>query len=727
MANLPTGIGTGRFRAKIVQGILDTQDDADDLPDAVPPAGTIKATATGAMFTYDPEKTLVIPGPFTMTLENGVVDEFLPALPEGWTYRLEFAVIGVSIPAINVPFQKDADIQLSDWMPNGVAAGTVVPVLRGAQGFSAYDIAVQGGYTGTITQWVASLKGIQGDKGFPGATGAQGTPGTGTVTTPVLSKNFYKNPELANLSSWNQEANTTITLLPGQGRNGHNAFQVEHTSSGAAVSAATYLEGLTVGTVYTVSVYTERVKGSEGFFIVTSGGTTIAADQLNPGIAPKLLYVTFRATETYVTVYHYNSRAENGNASQNIGSAFKISEPMLNEGYKPESFFHGNEPGCYYVSTGCIKALYDADDVVRVEQLPALDRNLWADGLAALVFGAAVEDSAHALFGPTAIKITPGAASYSGTAWNNHVGANAINDVSGDGIKVGRRYTWSAWFYSEVDRDLNLAPDWMSVEAIGSEGNGGQYGGSSNAVRLNANGWARYSFTGTATSLNPQYVRNNAAPEGTPFWVDGWMVTETPNPVDYFDGDTPGCRWTRDRRSIKSLPSRTDEQRNLYGRGLPEGRVAAPVGTRYTDRDATNGAIEWIKATGEGSTGWRVVYGDTGSRNLTSLLLNGFAEASNFGRVRLSRIGNLVELSLRFDSRAKTSDTFLDVPVGFRPITEYATFRMTDALNPFSSGYMDLFQDRDRLRTNVSSAFASSTASWFTRDPWPTTLPGTAV
>ena len=51
--------------------------------------------------------------------------------------------------------------------------------------------------------------------------------------------------------------------------------------------------------------------------------------------------------------------------------------------------------------------------------------------------------------------------------------------------------------------------------------------------------------------------------------------------------------------------------RYLEGTGFPEGVVTAPVGTRYTDTAATNGAIEWIKATGTGATGWRVTYGDT--------------------------------------------------------------------------------------------------------------------
>ena len=45
---------------------------------------------------------------------------------------------------------------------------------KGADGKSAYDIAVEKGYTGTVEEWLASIVGAKGDKGDTGATGAQG-------------------------------------------------------------------------------------------------------------------------------------------------------------------------------------------------------------------------------------------------------------------------------------------------------------------------------------------------------------------------------------------------------------------------------------------------------------------------------------------------------------------------------------------------------------------------
>ena len=47
----------------------------------------------------------------------------------------------------------------------------------GVNGKSAYDIAVEQGFTGTIEEWLISLKGSKGDKGENGADGANGSPG----------------------------------------------------------------------------------------------------------------------------------------------------------------------------------------------------------------------------------------------------------------------------------------------------------------------------------------------------------------------------------------------------------------------------------------------------------------------------------------------------------------------------------------------------------------------
>ena len=49
---------------------------------------------------------------------------------------------------------------------------------------------------------------------------------------------------------------------------------------------------------------------------------------------------------------------------------------------------------------------------------------------------------------------------------------------------------------------------------------------------------------------------------------------------------------------------------------MPNGKVTAQIGTTYVDMAVTNGALKWIKRTGDGNTGWQVLTGDTGWRTL---------------------------------------------------------------------------------------------------------------
>lgn len=50
----------------------------------------------------------------------------------------------------------------------------------GADGKSAYEIAVDNGFVGSEEDWLVSLKGTKGDKGDDGAPGVKGADGFGT-------------------------------------------------------------------------------------------------------------------------------------------------------------------------------------------------------------------------------------------------------------------------------------------------------------------------------------------------------------------------------------------------------------------------------------------------------------------------------------------------------------------------------------------------------------------
>lgn len=74
----------------------------------------------------------------------------------------------------NYNVEISADNTITVGLPS---TGSGVAGPRGERGYSAYDLAVKNGYTGTEKEWLAYLKGDKGDKGDAGATGATGPAG----------------------------------------------------------------------------------------------------------------------------------------------------------------------------------------------------------------------------------------------------------------------------------------------------------------------------------------------------------------------------------------------------------------------------------------------------------------------------------------------------------------------------------------------------------------------
>lgn len=83
-----------------------------------------------------------------------------------------------------------------------------------------------------------------------------------------------------------------------------------------------------------------------------------------------------------------------------------------------------------------------------------------------------------------------------------------------------------------------------------------------------------------------------------------------------------------------TLPSTSSGE--IIGIGQPNGRIDGTIGQTYIDSNNTNGALKWIKRTKTGNTGWAVLDGDTGWKNLNIVSKLG----GSYLKVR--RINNLV-------------------------------------------------------------------------------------
>ena len=79
----------------------------------------------------------------------------------------------------------------------------------------------------------------------------------------------------------------------------------------------------------------------------------------------------------------------------------------------------------------------------------------------------------------------------------------------------------------------------------------------------------------------------------------------------------------------------------IHGTGMPHGRITAPIGTTYVDTAVTNGALKWIKQSGDGDRGWKLLTGDTGWRTLN--VLNKLGNA----KIQIRRIND--EVIVKFD------------------------------------------------------------------------------
>ena len=198
-----------------------------------------------------------------------------------------------------------------------------------------------------------------------------------------------------------------------------------------------------------------------------------------------------------------------------------------------------------------------------------------------------------------------------------------------------------------------------------------------------------------------------------------------------------------------TLPLPTNVGQEIRGTGSPEGRITAEIGTTYVDVNMTNGALKWIKESGNGNTGWKVLIGDTGWRTLKALSL--VTVRNKTSEVKIRRVNNWVSFAFGgldwglfgiirrggegFAGFQRDTQALLlrigGIPAGFRSEGSIVGNLYLDnelAGNLYLGGksdgnYMLLNFIKQIPTTNDITNLRFSSINYLTDDPWPTTLP----
>ncbi len=164
----------------------------------------------------------------------------------------------------------------------------------------------------------------------------------------------------------------------------------------------------------------------------------------------------------------------------------------------------------------------------------------------------------------------------------------------------------------------------------------------------------------------------------------------------------------------------------IAGNGMPNGKVLAPVGSTYIDRDATNGAIRWVKKTGGNSVnGWAVDYGDTGWRNITPNPLPANIDKTD---CKIRRVNDVVEVAIGYTNVINATEMVYtnSLPLGFRPAQNVFVTGTSTGPGTSRTGGVAIDGTRIRWQSTVGN-WRTAYARYTTDDPWPTTLQGTAA
>ena len=224
--------------------------------------------------------------------------------------------------------------------------------------------------------------------------------------------------------------------------------------------------------------------------------------------------------------------------------------------------------------------------------------------------------------------------------------------------------------------------------------------------------------------------------------------SEIPNTTNFATTDSVNnLLRAQGEQTVKISALEAKSAYEIHGTGMPNGRVTAPIGTTYVDMAVTNGALKWIKQTGSDNTGWKVIHGDTGWRNLkiVSQYGNSYVKIRrvnnnvmyHFGSVENGKFGMLGRndvgvVALKGQEKHEIIIVDVDgIPQGFRT----ANSIMGDMF--FLQGYIRGIyhvrgtSDRNFLSVRTSNTWSTTpyiynlmiNINYCTDDDWPTELP----
>lgn len=221
---------------------------------------------------------------------------------------------------------------------------------------------------------------------------------------------------------------------------------------------------------------------------------------------------------------------------------------------------------------------------------------------------------------------------------------------------------------------------------------------------------------------------------------DNLRFITTQNIHDYIPSNNGGNTTELDKR-LKVLEAK---QWEIHGRGMPNGVVAAPVGTTYVDEAVTNGALKWIKKSGSSNVGWDVLIGDTGWKILPSVskLGNSFVKIRRVNNVVSYQFGGLswgwfgivrrggAGYVLQGSDRERNCYIIQNggIPIGYRAEASLIGNIYNDKGVSYGTWYLGGNGDYNQLRFQFTDPVPTdrdigdiriSSISYLTSDPWP--------